>query len=346
MVILIRADASTRIGTGHIMRCLALAQGLQSAGHHPIVVAAQITPNLVSRLQTLDIQLINIPHELGSLDDAQATIALAHHYQAIWINVDGYHFGADYQRWIKAAGLNLLFFDDYQHASHYDADLVLNQNVYACPELYESRESYTQLLLGTRYALLRPEFLQWQGWQRPSNTPACKILITMGGADPDNVTLKILRAIQLIEIEGLEIIAVIGGSNPHWESLQSVVQASQDSIHLKQNVTNMPELMAWADVAIAAGGTTSWELAFMGLPTLMVILAENQRAIAEKLGELGAVINLGWHGDVTIEAIAIALTDLLSNSAKRSDMMQRNQTLVDGRGVERVVQCLQLFPNK
>ncbi|MDX2212946.1 MAG: UDP-2,4-diacetamido-2,4,6-trideoxy-beta-L-altropyranose hydrolase [Oculatellaceae cyanobacterium bins.114] len=339
MVILIRADASVAIGTGHIMRCLALAQGLQSAGHYPIVVAAQITPNLVSRLQTLDIQLINIPHELGSLDDAQATIALARLQQTSWMIVDGYHFGAEYQRWIKSAGLNLLFFDDYQHATHYYADLVLNQNVYAHPELYANREPDTQLLLGTRYALLRPEFLQWQGWQRSPNPAANKILITMGGADPDNVTLKILQAIQHINCK-LEVIVVIGGSNPHRESLQQVIQSSRHSVHLKQNVTNMPELMAWADVAIAAGGTTSWELAFMGLPTLMLILAENQRAIAEKLGELGVVVNLRWHQDVTTEAIATTLTELLSNPAKCRDMTQRSQSLVDGKGVERVLECL------
>lgn len=340
MNILIRADASIQIGTGHIMRCLALAQGLQSAGNCPILVAAQITPNLANYLEALGIELIHIQHEPASSDDAQATIALAHQHQTSWVVVDGYHFGAEYQRWIKSAGLKLLFLDDYQHATHYYADLVLNQNVYAHSELYANREPDTQLLLGTRYALLRPEFLQWQGWQRLPNSSANKILITMGGADPDNVTLKILQAIQHIRIEGLETIAVIGGSNPHWESLQSVVQSSQGSIHLKQNVTNMPELMAWADVAIAAGGTTSWELAFMGLPTLMVILAENQRAIAEKLGELGAVINLGWYREVTIEAIAIALTGLLSNPARRFDMTQQSQTLVDGKGVERVLERL------
>jgi UDP-2,4-diacetamido-2,4,6-trideoxy-beta-L-altropyranose hydrolase len=320
------------IGTGHVMRCLALVQGLQSAGHRPIVAAAQITPTLINRIETLGIELIHIQHQPASSDDAQTTIALAHQYQAPWIVVDGYHF----------AGLNLLFFDDYQHATHYYADLVLNQNVYAHPALYENREPYTQLLLGTRYALLRPDFLQWQGWQRSPNTPARKILVTMGGADPDNVTLKILQAIQYSKLEGLETIAVIGGSNPHWESLQSVVRASQGSIQLKQNVTNMPKLMAWADVAIAAGGTTAWELAFMGLPTLMLILAENQRAIAEKLDELGVVVNLGWHGDVTIEAIAVALTNLLSDSTRRFDMTQRSQTLVDGRGVERVLESLGL----
>ncbi|HEY9619567.1 MAG TPA: UDP-2,4-diacetamido-2,4,6-trideoxy-beta-L-altropyranose hydrolase [Crinalium sp.] len=343
MSILIRADASVTIGTGHVMRCLALAQGLRSAGHRPVVVAAHLSPALLNHLQTLDIELIQFGHTPGCLDDAQAIIQIAHRHQASWIVVDGYHFGADYQRWIKAGGLSLLFFDDYQHASHYYADLVLNQNIYACSELYKHRESYTQLLLGTRYALLRPEFLQWQGWQRQLNAPARKVLVTMGGSDPDNVTLKILQAIQHVKAE-LETIAVIGGSNPHWESLQPVVQSSQGSIHLKQNVANMPELMAWADVAIAAGGTTSWELAFMGLPTLMLILAENQRAVAEKLDAMGVVINLGWHRDVMTEAIAEVLTNLVSNqpqwATKRVEMTQHSQTLVDGKGVERVLQQL------
>jgi UDP-2,4-diacetamido-2,4,6-trideoxy-beta-L-altropyranose hydrolase len=254
--------------------------------------------------------------------------------------VDGYHFGGEYQQILKQSKLHLLFIDDYGHAEHYYADFVLNQNISADQQWYNNREAYTQLLLGTRYALLRREFWQWQGWQRTVPPVAKKVLVTLGGADPDNITLKVIQSLQIVEVEELEAVVVVGGSNPHYENLKMAVLDSGYPIQLQRNITNMPELMAWADVAVSAGGSTCWELAFMGLPSILLILAENQRAIAEKLATLNLAVNLGWHQDVQSQNIADTLSALVQSTEQRTHMSKVSQQIVDGQGSFKVVSLL------
>ncbi|MEQ9667160.1 UDP-2,4-diacetamido-2,4,6-trideoxy-beta-L-altropyranose hydrolase [Coleofasciculus sp. G2-EDA-02] len=344
MNIAIRADASTQIGTGHLMRCLAIAQAWQEVEEPVILVMATLTPALETRLKLESLEVIHLSIQPGSTDDARATVAVVKGLGINWVVVDGYHFGTEYQQILKKAGLSLLFLDDYGHAEHYWADIVLNQNVYADEFLYVNREPYTQLLLGTRYALLRQEFWQWQGWQRVISPVANKILVTLGGGDADNVTLKVIQALKMIETEILEVVVVVGGSNPHYEQLQLAIDLSRGSMRLEKNVTNMPELMAWADVGVVAGGSTSWELAFMGLPSIVLILADNQRPIAETLGEMGVAVNLGWHEDVSVTDIAQAMKRLLLSSGMRAEMARCGQELIDGEGTARVLMHLQNKP--
>lgn len=340
MKLVFRVDASIQIGTGHVMRCLALAQAWQEAGGQPIFAMSTEAQALKSRLQSEGMEIINLSVQMGSAEDAKKTATLAQHLGANWVVVDGYHFGAEYQQIIKNFGLNLLFFDDYGHASHYYADIVLNQNISASESLYANREPYIQLLLGTRYALLRREFWQWRGWKREMSADARKILVTLGGSDPDNVTLKVIQALQAVEIDGLEAVVVVGGSNPHYEQLQSAAEKSRFPIRLERNATNMPELMAWADVAITAGGSTTWELAFMGLPSIILVVADNQKAIAEKLDALGVAVNLGWHEDVAVAHIVRAIIQILLSSETRTEMSIREQELIDGEGTARVLMHL------
>ena len=341
MTLLIRADASPQIGSGHVMRCLALAQAwLQTDGQVTFLMCPTATI-LETRLKAEGIQVAHLSVPPGSGEDAEQTIAQAQALGASWVVVDGYQFDADYQRVIKASGLRLLFIDDYGHANHYWADLVLNQNVYAHEGLYTNREPYTQLLLGTRYALLRKEFWSWQGWKRQIPPVARKVLVTLGGGDPDNVTLKVILALQQVEVEELEVVVVVGGSNPHYEELLAIVQNSGVSITLQRNVTNMPELMAWADVAISGGGSTCWELAFMGLPSLILILADNQQEVADKLDALGVVINLGWHSGFESKRLTEVMERLLRLDNLRQKMSCTAQTLVDGEGSDRAIMFLQ-----
>ncbi|MEH2258806.1 UDP-2,4-diacetamido-2,4,6-trideoxy-beta-L-altropyranose hydrolase [Nostoc sp.] len=341
MNLVFRVDASTQIGTGHLMRCLALAQAWQNTEKQAIFLMSNSVPTLEQRLLSEGIKVVHLSVPWGSIEDARETTSFARQLDANWLVADGYHFGAEYQRVIKDAGLSLLFIDDYAHADHYYADMVLNQNIYAHEGLYANREPYTQLLLGLKYALLRREFWQWRGWERETPTIARKVLVTLGGSDPDNVTLKVIKALQLVELDVLETVVVVGGSNPHYEQLQSASLDSRFPIHLKRNVTNMPELMAWADVAIASGGSTSWELAFMGLPSIVLVLADNQRAIAQKLDEMGVSIYLGWHEDVSVAEIGSAVTDLLIVAHTRVEITRRGQKLVDGEGSKRVLRNLE-----
>ncbi len=338
--LLIRADANARIGTGHLMRCLALAQGWKARGGQTVFITACESDDLRQRLSDEGFQVIAAEKPYPDSADWEITSQVLAAHSDAWVVLDGYHFDSAYQRQIKEAGHRLLVIDDMAHLDHYYADVILNQNINA-DQLDYSCEPYTRLLLSTRYVLLRSEFLAWRGWQREIPKVARKVLVTLGGGDPDNQTLKVVRALQHVDVDGLEAVVVVGASNPHFRELQSVAGNSPFAIRLVQNVTNMPELMAWADVAVSAGGSTCWELAFMGLPTLMLVLAENQQGIATGLDEAGVALNLGWYTEASIAQVANTLVGLLEDRDLRRRMSQGGRELVDGLGSERVVRFLQ-----
>lgn len=339
--LIIRADASTRMGTGHVMRCLALAQAWQEAGGAAMLAAATLPAALCDRLDAEAVEARLIDAEPGSAADAEQTTALAHAHGATWIVVDGYQFGAEYQQTLKDAGLRVLFIDDYGHARGYCADLVLNQNSYADEGLYTNRAPDTKLLLGSRYVLLRREFWPWRGWRREIAPVARKVLVTLGGADPDNVTLKVLQALNGVELAELEVVLIVGGGNPHAASLEAEAQHSRHTVRLERNVTNMPELMAWADLAISASGSTCYELAFMGLPTCMIVLAENQQPLAASLAAAGIGWNLGWHYQFEGAALADILDRGLITPSLHTAMSSHGQGMVDGFGSSRICAALQ-----
>ena len=161
------------------------------------------------------------------------------------------------------------------------------------------------------------------------------------GKRPDNVTKKVIEALCQLDFYRLEIIIVVGASNPNYGKLKAVLTNSQIPFKMETNVINMPELMAWADIAISSGGTTSWELAFMSLPNLVVILAENQVDVAEKLETIGVAFNLGWHYRLSCQMIQLEIIRLLANTEIRALMARRASHLVDGLGADRVSRALQ-----
>lgn len=336
--VIFRTDASSDIGAGHAMRCFALAKAWQNEGGSAIFATSINTPALEQRLVDEGIEFVRLATEPGSHDDALQTSALARQRGAIFVVADGYHFGDSYQRLIKDDGLQLMLIDDYGQAEHYFADLVLNQNLSAQADWYNSRELYTRLLLGTQYVLLRQQFLRFRAWHRSIPTVGNKVLVTMGGGDPDNVTSKVIRALAGLDVESR---IVVGGSNSHLPELEKEIQQLRKA-ELIVDTTNMSELMTWADVAVTAGGTTSWETAFMGLPSVVIVVAENQKGIAQSLDEAGAVVSLGWHEQVSIETVTKEMDKLLRSIDTRLELSERSRSLVDGNGVSRVIEALQL----
>jgi len=338
--LLFRVDASTAMGSGHLMRCLALAQAWQDREGKAIFAVATDIGNLQTRLETEEIIVYQLSVSSGSKEDGEAVISLAEELGVSWVVVDGYQFGGDYQQQLKNAGLKVLFIDDYGHAEHYFADLILNQNVSASEGLYPSREPNTHFLLGTNYTLLRREFQAYQKWQRDIPDVARKILVTLGGGNPDNITLKVMEALSAIRDSSLKTIVIVGGSNPHYQQLAQIAEQSPSSMVLKQNITNMPELIAWADLAIAAGGSTNWELAFMGLPSVIITVAENQSAIAQQLGKMGVTLRLGWYHELTVDQLTATISELLSAQKQRQKMSEKGSELVDGVGTQRIIKAI------
>ena len=341
--LLIRADANARMGTGHLMRCLALAQGWKSQGGQVTFVTACKSDSLRQRLLDGGFEVVALRRSYpDAIDWDRTQQALAAHPDA-WMVLDGYHFTPAYQRRVKEAGHPLLVIDDMAHLDYYYADVVLNQNINA-GELHYACEPYTRLLLCTRYALLRSEFQACQTWRRQVPAIARRVLVTLGGGDPDNQTLKVIQALQRMAVDDLEVTVIVGVSNPHFHTLQAAAHDLPCTVHLRQNVQNMPEMMAWADVAVSAGGSTCWELAFMELPNVILVVAENQRGIAAGLDKAGAALNLGWYTEVTSGQMAGALLALLSDYDLRLRMSRLGRELVDGLGIQRVIKVLQTQP--
>lgn len=333
--LLFRADASVRGGTGHVMRCLALAQACEASGGSAQFLIAQSTPSLDSRLREAGISVARGVFDAGSPADARETMKQAGAAGSSWIVADGYDFGSAWQKEIKAAQLRLLLLDDYGHAEHYSADIVLNQNLHAQEAAYKSREPFTRLLLGPRFSLLRDEFVKGRNAERRIPDRARKILVTLGGSDPDNVTYEVIKVVATID--DIEITVVVGGSNPHLPMLRELVANLPAAITVMPDAQNMPDLMERADIAVVAGGTTSWELAFSGLPSVVITLADNQEAISAELDRAGLAISIGrWSGDARAR-LAKALADLLLDVRRREQMSDTGRQLVDGFGVQRVL---------
>lgn len=340
--LIIRTDASTHIGSGHVMRCLALAQGWKLRGYPVTFLLGTVPSLLVERLRKDEIEVKLASLKLGSKEDAEHTVGLAKKLGAEWIVVDGYHFRGRYQDILKHAGLRVLFIDDYGHADRYSADLVLNQNLYAIEEFYSHRSENTRLLLGTSYVLLGQDFWRWSGWYHPIVDIGHRVLITLGGADPDNITERVIQNLNQVEQHyRLEIRVIVGSNNPHNHHLKEATRSNSHSIELLHNVTNMPELMAWADIAISAGGSTCWELAFMGVPSILLPITDHQVRAVQALSEAGAFVSLDESSPSAISAdMANKLTGLLNNSEYRRGLSRNAQAMIDGLGVQRVLNTL------
>jgi UDP-2,4-diacetamido-2,4,6-trideoxy-beta-L-altropyranose hydrolase len=318
--IVIRADGDRAMGTGHVMRMFALAESAPS-----VFVAARLDEALAQRLATVGARVERIEVEPGSVEDAAQTTAIAEHVGAKWICSDGYDFGEAYQLAVAASSSRHLLVDDYGHADSYAADLVLNANAYADASIYANRSAGTQLLLGPKYTLLRREFLA----TKPTPIPG-RVLVTMGGADPVDATAWVLDALARIDVDA-EVI--VGPANRR-------TYEGGDGVRIVGPVQDMAPRMAEASLAIAAAGTTTYELCHLGVPTILTVLADNQVRVAEALDAGGAAVNVGWHRAYDAARLADTVRALLDDEARRSALGAAARVLVDGRGVERVMMAL------
>lgn len=341
--LLVRVEADAKGGTGHAMRCLALAQAWQDAGGGPVrFLMTRCGTGLSERLRREGIVGEILEAVPGTESDAARTLERAHAGHASWVVVDGYWAGAAYVKSLRATpgrGPAILAVDDLGEAGPYAADLVLNQNLYAEPEMYADRSPHTELLLGADFALLRREFAAYRGFPRTIPEEARHILVTLGGSDPANRTQLVLRALRGLAASR-EIRVLIGPENPREGSLRAEAAAAGLAGSLLTGVEDVPGLLAWSDLAVTAAGSTCWELAFLGVPALTIAVADNQRPIAESLSNAGVARDLGWHEDVDESAVARAVAELSGDRAARARMAEAGRRLVDGRGAERVVRRL------
>lgn len=338
--LLVRADAGTHIGAGHFMRCLALAQAWQKHGGNAIFLMAAGASALGKRLQDDNMAEVRLSAQPGSIADADETASVALRHNASWVALDGYQFSPDYQRRLKDKIAHLLLFDDLGDADRYQPDLLLNQNAYAKPEMYADRAGNCTLLMGASYVLLRREFLDCPHRDRQIPPRAHNLLVTFGGSDTENATAGALQALIMLPAPAMNVRVLVGASNPHRAGLERVAAKLPHGVEFQRDTKRIADEMAWADLAISAAGSTSWELAFMGVPSLLVTLSENQNGCAQYLHSHGIAISLGWQHEVQPAETAAALSTLAADAAKRAEMSSRGRNLIDGGGADRVVQAM------
>ena len=321
------------------MRCVALAQEWQDRGGRANLVGRLSSPELAARLRREEIELDPLDAEPGSAEDAAATLRRARAAEAAWIVVDGYRFGSAFQRSIKESGIPLLWIDDFGHAPPYCADLVLNQNLHASDEIYHHRSPATRLLLGPRFALLRRDFRSLHGWRRRTRRTARRLLVTLGGSDAGNVGAKVLEALGRLDRPSLETRIVIGPVCPHRDELRDIAHRLRPRVEVLPPVDDLAPLIRWADFGVTTAGSTIWELAFLGLPAVLLVVAANQAPSAAMLTAQDLALSLGTDA-IEPSCIEAAVDRLAADQRMRSRFSRGLQKLVDGLGSARVCEAM------
>lgn len=366
MKIAFRADASLQIGTGHVMRCLTLADALAARGAECAFICRAHPGNLLDLIRSKGHSAHALPlsaaagansfatestpqspahsHWLGATqsEDAAACAAILAELQPYWLIVDHYALDARWEEFLKQYCRKLLVIDDLADRPH-ACDLLLDQTFGRQPEDYRTWvPADCRLLCGSQYALLRPEFaaLRPYSLQRRTEPQLRHLLITMGGVDKDNATGQILKVLRDSPLPvDCRITVVMGATAPWLAEVQRLAQAMPWPTQVRVGVSDMAQLMADSDLAIGAAGATSWERCCLGLPTAMMVLADNQRYAASLLDKAGAVrmLLLGPTFGTQINGFIHEAVGARENLKKLVDSASK---ITDANGCERVTDWL------
>lgn len=324
----LRADGDGDIGTGHVMRCLALADAWQRAGGRVCLISATLPRPIRQRYEELGVRV-------DALGDRAAPERAA--AGADMVVLDGQHFPDSDLDEFAATGVPLMVIDDHGWRPRYPCSLILNQNAYASVALYEGKTS-AGLCLGPRWCLLRREFAD-----PPPRVAAARverIAILMGGADPAGRSGMVLdsaaRAVRHLG-DDVEIVLVVGAANPAAQSLDDRAAGLPGRVTVLHDVRNMAPIMASADLAISAAGSTIWELAALGTPMILGAQNRGELGTANVLAEQGAAIDLGPLDGLEPDRLTRTIVEIAANAEMRQRMSAAGQRLVDGAGAVRVV---------
>lgn len=296
MNVIIRADASVQIGSGHVMRCLTIAKKLRGNGCHVQFWMEPLEGNLIDYVKK------------------EGFFNLTERQQADLYIIDHYQLGKEWEQSLRSFTKKIVVIDDL--AREHDCDLVLDQNVVPNYEArYDGVVPATSVkLLGPQYLMMRDEFVDARKKIKTRNDNVERLLIFMGGTDPTNETMKILQALQFFNFSHVDV--VVGNGNPVKQQIKLICQ--ERGYHFHCQINYMAELMQNADFAIGAGGATMWERCYVGLPSSATIVADNQISTTEFAHTLGVVKNLGWHEQVTVETYKKLLSNLqISEMSKK-----------------------------
>lgn len=352
MKVVFRVDASVRVGTGHLMRCLTLAESLRERGVQTHFICREHVGNLFALLQQKGMLITVLPAPavtdttsgedyaawLGvtQTEDAEQTIGALNGEKPDWLVVDHYGLDIEWEQRLRPHVNKLMVIDD-QVSRHHDCDLLLDQNYST-----DGERNYANfvppsclVLLGPSYALLRHEFRSIRDRIKSRSYELKRIMVFFTAGDDQGETLKAMRGIELFgQAEHVDV--VVGQSNSSNAEINKRCKELFWKYHCQ--VDYMPTLITDADLVIGAGGSSNWERCALGVPALVTILAENQASIAQALDRAGVVINLGWNIGLQSADYEKALNSL--DHKRLSTMSEKAFELVDAKGAERVVEIL------
>ena len=343
MRIAIRVDASRQLGIGHSMRCLTLADALQQRGaqirfvsrHMPEHVKAMLSANghefMLLGSSTSEETADRLAHAewLGTSQyaDSQDTIQALRDQIWDWLIVDHYALSARWESGLRKAAKNILVIDDIADRQH-DCDALLDQNFYADMDTRDFGKVplHCRMFLGPRYALLRDEFRQMRKQTRPRSGQVKRVLVFFGGVDLDNCTARAIEGLASVGGNGLHVDVVIGAQHPNCEQIKLACAYHAFDCHVETD--RMAELMAGADLAIGGVGSATWERCSVGLPSIVLVMADNQRKSAVDLNAAGVLVNLGEARQITVTALADEVAGLMADEATRTAMSKASLELV------------------
>jgi UDP-2,4-diacetamido-2,4,6-trideoxy-beta-L-altropyranose hydrolase len=338
-----RVDSSRDVGSGHVMRCLSLADFLAARGDSCAFLCRPAPGDLIGEIERHGHTVIRMPSladesAISEPDDARATDEGLARFGFDWLVVDHYHLGIEWERSVRPSAQDLLVIDDI--GRDHECSLLLDQNLSnPMHSRYRRTLSEEKLLMGPQYALLRAEFAASRAAavQRRGGMLG-RFLVSMGGSDPSNATAKALAGLESAWQHGWHVDVIVGAGNPNSKSIESIC-SRLPAAKLHVQASNMAQLMSSADCAIGAGGSTTWERCCLGLPALVCMLSIDQASIATAVAQAGAQLLVGWDQEVTVadytrEVSALTSDRLLAMSASAAK-------ICDGLGASRVAERIQ-----
>lgn len=361
LLIVIRADASQFIGSGHIMRCLTLAARLRVQGAEISFVCQDLPGNLSEYIRSQGYEVHLLPGdeacdlllkrpeqawlETAWKSDAEQTMGVLKKYGRTidWLIVDHYGFDHHWQSCLRGTVCQIMVIDDLANR-HHDCDVLLDQNYYhnAADRYHGLIPKNCSLFLGPHYLLLRDEFYKAQKGMRIRTGEVSNILVFYGGADTTNETEKCLTGLSDYISSKLEINVVTGQSNSNKERIKQIC-SSRQNLYYHCQVLNIAELMNKADLAYGAGGSTTWERCFLGLPSIVTVTAVNQIETTQAVSDLGAIWNLGWYEEVNTASVARVAKRLFMEPRKIVAMQERALKLMEVKGSAGIEQLVELI---
>ena len=353
MQVVFRVDASREIGTGHLMRCLTLADALTLRGVTSCFVSRQHPGHLFDVVRRRGHALIELPGNREAFAkgsgapahaawlgcdwriDAEQTSAEIGQIDADWLIVDNYALDSAWEKSLMAPNRRLMVIDDLADRTH-DCDLLLDQNlVEDCDHRYDDKvPGRCAKLLGPEFALIQPIFAELRRRGRQTSGRIGRILISFGGVDANNMAGMAVQAFLSLRRPDIEVDLVIGSSSPHLEQLRAQI-GGNSNVSLHCDLPTLAPLMARADLAIGAAGTMTWERLCLGLPALIVTLAANQQPIAKSLQQHGLARWLGQDESMRASEFEQALKEIV-DAGIDPEYAERAYAIVDGLGVGRV----------